>query len=344
VRRLSDSPIMFRDARARLALRYSLVLCGVVAVVMAAVYFAAARSLDVDPPKTSTVVESSPPGSPVVQEEVDTQTESDVEGLANEQALHGLRFVSEMALLGLLGTSIVVAWLVAGRVLRPIEDTFAAQRRFVQDASHELRNPLAVMRTSLDVALEDADTSAAAWRDVGSGVRDTVDRMSAVVDELLRTVRDDVPKAHTQVFDPADILRSVGGSVSLAAKHRKVTTVVAAEPGQVDGDPAAIQRVVANLLDNALRYAPTGSTVRVSGTPVDRAYDIRVHDDGAGIGLAEVDAVFERGRRDPDSPGLGLGLAIARDIVTAHRGEIDLVGAESPGAGTTVRVRLPMAN
>jgi signal transduction histidine kinase len=335
---------MFREARARLALRYSFVLCGIVAAVVGVVYLSIARALDVDPPTTSTVVESSPPGSSEVHQEVNTEAEDDVDGLAAEKALQGVSVASEMALLGLLGTSIVVAWLVAGRVLRPIEDALAAQRRFVQDASHELRNPLAVMRTSLDVALEDPATSRSTWRDVGGGVRDTVDRMSAVVDELLQAARDDVPKAHTQVFDPADILRSVGGSVSLAAKNRKVTTVVAAEPGEVDGDPAAIQRVVANLMDNAVRYAPAGSTIQVSGACRDRAYDIRVHDEGAGIPLAEVDKVFERGRRDPDSPGLGLGLAIARDIVTAHRGEIDLVGAGSPGSGTTVRVRLPMAN
>jgi signal transduction histidine kinase len=216
----------------------------------------------------------------------------------------------------------------------------ASQRRFVRDASHELRNPLAVMRTSLDLALEDSDTPSSAWRTVGAGMRETVDRMAAVVDSLLRAARDELPAGHSGSLDPAAVLRSLSVQVEPVASSRQIAVEVEAEARAVLGDRAAIERAVANLVDNALRYAPTASAVRLTGRAAAETYEIRVHDAGPGIAPAEVEAVFERGHRSPGSTGLGLGLAIARDIVRSHEGTI---AVERTGPdGTTMLVTLPL--
>lgn len=322
-----------------LALHYSAGLCVAAAVMVGVLYLVLSSALDVETTQRRTVTESTPHGQVNAQQEDTIESEEAIERRVADETLNRLRNASLVVLGGLFGASLVAGWIIAGRVLAPIEAAMATQNRFVRDASHELRNPLAVMRTSLDLALEDPATPSATWRQVGRSVRDTVDRMTNVVDTLLRTARHDAPATPATQIDVAAMLRRVAAQVQPSAAGRNITVVAEAQSSHLTVDRAAIERAVVNLVDNALRHAPPGSTVTISGLTSTDSYDIRVHDTGPGIRPEHLDTVFARGHRSPDSPGLGLGLAIARDIVNAHNGHISI--ETSGAAGTTFLISLP---
>ena len=215
-------------------------------------------------------------------------------------------------------------------MLDRLEAGGARQRAFVADAAHELRSPLAAVRTTLEVALvhPDPDGAEPALR---TALEETV-RMGRLVGDLLLLARLDASARRPSApVDLAEVVREV-------AAEAEVDVV----PAQVLGDRDALVRVVRNLVENAARHA--GSTVRVTVTadPV----ELLVDDDGPGIPEGERERVFDRfhrldSPRSRDAGGAGLGLAIVRELVTSMGGTV--VAEQSPAGGARLRVRLPHA-
>lgn len=220
-------------------------------------------------------------------------------------------------------------------LLARIENASAQQRRFVADAAHELRSPIATLRTQLEVtgrgAAQEPGLSSAI-----PGLIGDVDRLSHLVDDLLALARLDAqPAQHRQVVDLDDIVLDQARAV----RHRgPAVDVTGVSAGRVTGDLSALTRVVRNLLDNATRHA--ARTVRVTlGTEADTVVLV-VADDGPGIRPADRERVFERftrldEARSRDAGGAGLGLAIVREAVAAHEGTV-VVTDNHPGARFTV--------
>ena len=214
------------------------------------------------------------------------------------------------------------------------------QRRFVADASHELRSPVANIRAALEVAL--AHPGSAAWPDVADDVLGQNARMGRLVDDLLLLARAEAGEAarRDDVVDLAAVLARVRD----APLERRVPVRVDA-PGAVvvRGDAGQLERVVDNLVSNAVRHAATGVTVTLASHG--RWAEVAVADDGPGVPLAERERVFQRFvRLDQDRSrrggGAGLGLAIVAEVTAAHGGTV-AVGDGHPGA--VVTVRLPLA-
>lgn len=204
------------------------------------------------------------------------------------------------------------------------------QRRFVADASHELRSPLATARTTLDVAL--AKPTGADWPAVAARVQAEHDRLERLVDDLLLLARHDEKSVRRMpvAFEEL-LLREVADA---RARARVVLTVDAVEAARVVGDADGLTRIVRNLLDNADRHA--NAAVRVSLLVVDDQLQLTVTDDGPGIDPADRARVFERFTRLDDESrgqagGVGLGLAIVRAVVTGHGGTVEVDDAR-PGA------------
>jgi signal transduction histidine kinase len=217
------------------------------------------------------------------------------------------------------------------------------QRRFVEDASHELRNPLAVIRTTLDVALTEPDDTEG-MRRAAEVARRTADRMSTTVDELLAFARTSVQPERRVPVDLADVVSEVAQEYDAEASTRGVRLSPLAPAGLiVDGDRSALKRAQANLVSNALRVAPAGSIIHCRAGRAGGWVWFGVRDAGRGIAADEQPLVFRRAWRDgaptADGDAHGLGLALVRQIAEVHGGTVSV--ASAPGHGASFIVWLP---
>ena len=217
-------------------------------------------------------------------------------------------------------------------------------RRFVADASHELRTPIATIRGHAELFRRGAATRPADLAKVLHRVEVEAERMGALVDELLLLARLDAGRPLAR--EPVDLVALATAAVvdALVVQPAREITVTAPDPVTVPGDATRLRQVLANLLSNVLRHTPptAGATVLVTSTP-DAAL-IEVTDTGPGLSEEDQSRVFERFyRADPsrsrDSGGTGLGLSIVAAIVEAHGG---MAGVRAtPGTGTTFQLSLP---
>lgn len=231
-------------------------------------------------------------------------------------------------------------------MLARLEGSFEGLRRFIADASHELRSPLAVMRAELERALG-RDRPAERYREALRWVLADVEHMGRLVDQLLVLTRADAGTLRLvrQSIDVADFLYESTARWAGAAEAGEVAIEVEAPAsGFVSADQVLLRRALDSMLDNAVRHAPPGTVIRVRATLDRSGLDIEVADAGPGIpaelrphlfsGFARLDSVRARGSR-----GTGLSLATSAAIARAHGGRMDLV--EREGAGAMVRLHLP---
>jgi signal transduction histidine kinase len=230
-------------------------------------------------------------------------------------------------------------------MLDRLEDGAARQQRFVADASHELRSPLARIRSEIEVDLahpDGADPTATA-----RSVLDETVGLQHLVADLLALARSDAGTgASGRPPGPVDLDEVVGRLVRRVREGGRVAIDArGVGPARVTGDPDRLGRAVANVVDNAVRHAD--STVTVTLAEQNGSVRLTVADDGPGIPPDQRDAVFERfarldTARSAGDGGTGLGLAIARDTVTEHGGTIEVDPGHTPGAQLVIT--LPAAD
>lgn len=230
-------------------------------------------------------------------------------------------------------------------MLGRIDDAFESQRHFIHEASHELRNPLAVIRTNLEVTLADPGADAAEYRETLEVVQRSTERMSRLVDDLLVYARKGQLSLERHTIDAAELVDGLAQEFRAPAEARGIRLVDAASPGLwVDGDRHALRQAVANLLANAVRLAPAGTEVRLRAGREGPWVWISVEDQGPGIAAEDQERVFQRFWRGDPSEGRtegrsGLGLTIVRQVAEAHGGEVRLVS--EPGHGAAFALWLP---
>ena len=274
----------------------------------------------------------------------------------------------------------VAGWVVAGRVLRPVHritaaarnasedhlearvalagprdelrelaDTFDAmldrlqtafegQRRFIANAGHELRTPLTVMRTTVDVVLAKPEPTRDELLGMARDVRAAVDHAHGLIEALLTLARTDRGQVDREAVD----LATVAEDAIDAAAPGSARLHTSLAPAPTSGDPILLERLAANLVDNAVRYNVPGGAVWVSTAAVDDRVLLTVDNTGPSVAPAAVGKLFEPFRRLRDRPGdggFGLGLAIVASIAAAHGG--DAVAGARPEGGLSVTVSLP---
>jgi two-component system, OmpR family, sensor histidine kinase CiaH len=254
-----------------------------------------------------------------------------------------------VSILSLLAAALITL-LITGRALVPIREGFEAQRRFVADASHELRTPAALIRANAEV-LEREGLVADDGRDLLGDVIAEADRLGGLVGDLLQLSAWDetrmvLSKGRT---DAAEVARdTVRGASALAAERGVTLATDAPGPAPIDADRARLVQLILILVDNAVDHSPSGGevTVRVrrDGAAGGATVVLEVDDEGPGIPPGDRERIFEPFTRLPGktrhgSGGTGLGLAIARRITEAHGGTIS-AGAP-PAGGARFTVRLP---
>jgi signal transduction histidine kinase len=228
-------------------------------------------------------------------------------------------------------------------MLARLDAAFASQRRFVADASHELRTPLTVMRTAIDVTLAKPGRTQAQLESMAAEVRQAVDRAEALIEALLTLARSDRGTGPREPLDMAVLAEDALDAAAPAIRACPVTIEAALQPGPTLGDPVLVERLVTNLVDNAVRHnVPNGWVQVATGIRGGMAF-IEVANGGALIPEELVPSLFEPFRRlseragSPD--GTGLGLSIVRSVTLAHHGQI--TARRRPAGGLEVSVLLP---
>jgi signal transduction histidine kinase len=370
---LDRVPRPLRSIRFRLALGYSLTLFAVVAVGIAVLNVLLAQVIASDASIAVTYVLDVPLFGPVELPAYE-ETLIGLEELVNQRAIGRLQTLSLAILIPLFPLSFVIGWVIAGRVLRPIDQIGAvareitgsdlsrrialegvddeltrlagsfdamldrlqtgveAQRAFIEDASHELRNPLAVVSTTLDVALADPDADADTLRNAAEVSRRAVGRMSRQVDDLLAIARRDGLSVARLPVDLGLLVREVSAEYQAAAAAKGITIrAVDGEGLELVGDPISLRQAFGNLLSNAMRYAPPGSAVTAATGRQGGWLWLGVADRGRGVPTDRHALIFQRTYRADDG-GSGLGLAIVRQVAEAHGGGVTIDSATGEGA------------
>jgi signal transduction histidine kinase len=251
--------------------------------------------------------------------------------------------VANVVVVALVG---IAAWILAARTLAPIREAHSRQRRFVADASHEMRTPLAAIRATGESALVGSPDAEGLRASVATMVESAAG-LTRLTNDLLLLARSG-EAAIDRRSEPLDLSVLVAETVeAFAAAHPGLPTarLLLAADARVSADPAEVGRIIANLLDNAFRYGggSAGRPPRVVTRVGDRDVEIEVRDSGPGIAAADLDRIFEpfyRVHADAGSPeGTGLGLAIARSLAERNGGRLEAMS--QAGAGATFRLSLP---
>ena len=382
-------PAAMGSVRFRLTLLYSVMLFGLASIVVGGIYWGLSRSLEDQISREMSIREGTP-AFDVEQDRYEDRRELEIlldqRTLQNlrRSSIYGLGALFVMS----FGVGWFVAGRVLmpiGRItrvardiqatdlsrrigllgpnddLKQLADTFDAmldrlqrafdnQQRLIHDTSHELRNPLAVMRTNLDVTLSDPGADLDQYRHTAEVVQRSSERMSKLVEDLLAYARHE---AATRIEGPTDVTQLVVMLVEEfkgPAAQEELTLLTDISPNlSVIGHRQSLEQAVANLLANAVRFAPSGSTIMVTAGAEAGWVWITVADQGPGVPSDEQDRIFQRyvrlGEGEAGRPhlaggeGSGLGLAIVREIVQAHRGEVSVIDTD---VGATFAMWIPL--
>lgn len=276
---------------------------------------------------------------------------------------------SALALAIMSGVVVCLSWLIAGRVLRPVQEiiavarrlseerlherialqgpqdelkeladtfdgmlarlerAFASQRRFAASASHELRTPLTIMRTEIDVTLGDPNASPDELRAMGETVRTAVTRSERLIDGLLTLARSEQVLEQRDTVDLAALVEEALANTAALIEHQQVKYHVALAPALVSGDSSLLGRLVANLVENAVRHNYSHGWVRVGTHCTETTAVLIVENSSVVLSESTVNELFlpfRRGSGDRvgSRHGVGLGLTIARTIAEAHGGTV----------------------
>jgi signal transduction histidine kinase len=231
-------------------------------------------------------------------------------------------------------------------MLDRLQAAFESQRRFVADASHELRTPLAVVRTEVDVTLADPAADEVELRRMAAVIRDATLRAQQLVDGLLVLARTEGGALRAR--EPADLANLAGAALRTVAREirdRGLRVTTRMTPALTVGDPALLERVVGNLVENAVRHNVVGGWLEVCTDQAGSRTRLQVRSSGDLIPPETVSGLFEPFHRGgvarTSHDGAGLGLSIVRAVVTAHAGTVHAEAV--PGGGLAVTVHLPSA-
>ena len=266
-----------------------------------------------------------------------------------DEALKSQAFTSVLIFVAAMFAFFAASWWLSSWALKPVEDAWGRQRRFIADASHELKTPLTVILANSQILQSDPGIPDSSMRWVNS-TSDEASRMSELVTELLELTRaDEASQAGTSnvmattCIDFSELVESMTLEFDAVAFERGCSIETAIEPGiQIMGDRSWLERAVKALIDNATKYADNGSQVLVGLKREGKHVVYSVNNKGTVISPEDLDHIFDRfyrsdrARSREDTGGFGLGLAIAKSIFEAHGGTITATSNATEGTTFTV--------
>jgi two-component system sensor histidine kinase CiaH len=240
-----------------------------------------------------------------------------------------------------------LSYYLARRTLKPIEDSMEAQSQFVSDASHELRTPLTTIQTGSEVALRNPNLTLAESKDLLQQNIEDVAKLQSLTDSLLTLATQDAGNLPTEPVSLQEIVNEAMNRVVSQAQAKSIAVDDATPPIKVLANRQSLVQAVVVLLDNAIKYSPKGSTIRILGAKKGKQAILKVRDVGPGIRPYDTRRIFDRFYRADQSrstqhvSGHGIGLSLAKKIVEQQGGEIYVTSAV--GKGSVFSIVLPLA-
>lgn len=257
----------------------------------------------------------------------------------------------EEALVGRLVVFNLVVWSIGGlgsyllarRTVRPIEDALEAQTRFSSDAAHELRTPLAIMRSEIEVALRNKKSSRAAFAEVLESNLDEVNRLRTLTDRLLVLASNE--PLSLEELQIEDVAIEVMNRVVPLAQEKNIAIENTVGKHLVWAHRAALVDVLTIVVDNAIKYSPADSMILLKASASDRTVTLQVVDEGVGVPAAEQKKIFDRfhrvdtSRSKLNAQGYGLGLSIARRLMHEQNGTLVMSSNQKVGSTFSINLR-----
>ena len=270
-----------------------------------------------------------------------------------DDRLERLETAKVRLLLQLVYTNLVIlvfggglSYVLARKTLQPIEEFHAAQQRFTADASHELRTPLTAMKTEIEVALRETSMSKPQFKTLLTSNLDEIAKLTSLSDGLLSLARMETKDMDFKQVKINEVIEAAVKRVSVLAKSKNIVIQSSEiEPRIVAGDKASLIDTIVTLLDNAIKYSPINTSIKITQKTNQKNIIILISDEGSGIKAGELPHIFERfyradsSRTKGETAGYGLGLSIAKTTIEKHRGKLSI--KSQPTKGTTVTIQLP---
>lgn len=232
-------------------------------------------------------------------------------------------------------------------MLHRLEDSFNMQNQFIQDASHELKTPIAIARTNIEVIEMDKNPSVEDYRKLVEVLKTNTERMSRLSEKLLLLSQNQQRVFEYTTIDVNYLIEEIVKEINPYAVNCSITLkpALSEEELLINGDNFAVKQIITNLIDNAVKYNRSGGNVKISTRKNGANAVITVEDNGIGISKEDQKHVFDRFFRVDKSRsraqgGSGLGLAIVKEIIESHKGAINL--KSEPGKGSVFTITLPL--
>lgn len=328
---------MFNRATIALTIKYSIVAISMVWLVSLGVYLYMNKTFGGDYIRGLNVENQN--GRPDAVERISGATEAADAGLNRLRS--GLLIING----GLVVIVPLLSFYLARQTLKPLAESYEAQQRFVDDASHELRTPLSIIIGELELALSKKRNSDNYRQSIAVSL-EQVNRVSQLIKNLLYLARGNEALLRAE-FRKVNISRLVSHCETLLEpelirKNIRLTNNIAEDILPIQGNELLLEQLIRNVLDNAIKFSPSGRDITLSVNKTKHGQVITVTDQGVGMSAVEISHVFDRFWRAEGSRstnGHGLGLAISKQIAVLHGGTIEL--QSRLGVGTTLKIMLP---
>jgi len=340
----------FKLAQIKLTLWYLLIVMMISVMFSVLVYMVAFREVSIFSARQSTELRRVPPAPALMHSDFNID---DFEKVRNKQLselkAHMIQnlLLTNLAILVLAG---LASYAFARRTLGPIEEMVERQHRFTTDASHEFRTPLAAMKLETEVALRDNSFSLSDARKLLKSNLEEISKLENLSNGLLELARfGDIQLKINKQTDSVSIISVVKNVVErfeLLAQNKKIKIITKLNQASVKIDQDQFSKILAILIDNAIKYSPEKTAIKIETKIEKKFFVLNVADQGVGIKNNELPYIFDRfyrsdlSRSKNQRQGFGLGLAIAKNIVKASNGQIEV--KSQVGKGTTFTVKFPV--
>lgn len=342
---------MIKQAQIKLTLWYVLIIMSITISLSALVYRgvsdATERALEAQRERLERRLTDFPGGRAWMMQRPDKPMpliDEDTLAEVNEGTMQLLILIN----LGILLITGGLGYILAGITLKPIDEMIKGQKRFISDAAHEIKTPLTVMKTNLEVTLRDKKLKTEDAKEALSSTVTEIDKLNIFINNLLKKSRYQSGKNGLvyEKFSLTELIKKIETELSPLAKTKEIRMKSKLDEVEIKADKNMMNEMLTNLIENAIKYSNNEGKVEVSLKNSGKFAQIEIKDKGIGIAKEDLQHIYEpfyradKSRSKTEREGFGLGLSIVKDIMDKHHGTIKI--DSEVNKGTIVKISLPI--